>query len=285
MPGSTLPSVAAALLTVSAAWAQAQTPNGEVRGQASVHTPASARDLIAGAQLVLPAQATGDALYAGPLKDAPATVRAKVPVVLFLHGSSGLGLKAIIEWQQWLGSLGIASLAPDSFALPERLSYQSPVDKSVYEKIHALRSSEISLALQALQSLPWADTRRLLLAGSSEGAVAVARYGGKEFAGRMIFSWSCEDNYFVERAQTAIVAGQPVLNVISAADPFFSPANAWLGNPAAQGHCAQAFKDQPDARVLLLPGAPHTLLNLRAARQQVQAFVLDLLAPLYLRKG
>jgi hypothetical protein len=59
--------------------------------------------------------------------------KARVPVVVFLHGSSGLGLKAIGEWQQWLATLGVASIAPDSFALPDRLTYTSPVGKDVYE--------------------------------------------------------------------------------------------------------------------------------------------------------
>ncbi len=97
--------------------------------------------------------------------------------------------------------------------------------------------------------------------------------------GRIIFSWSCEDNYFVDRPETAVVQGQQVLNVISSTDPFFSPTNAWLGNAAASGHCARAFKDHPQASMVLIPGAPHTVLNLRAARQTVQGFLVDLLKP------
>lgn len=124
----------AILLSLGLHAAQAQIPAGEVKGTATAHTEASAKGVMAGAQLVLPAQATGGAAYVGAFKDAPATVRNKVPVVVFLHGSSGLGLKAIGEWQQWLGSLGIASVAPDSFALPDRVTYKSPASKEVYEK-------------------------------------------------------------------------------------------------------------------------------------------------------
>lgn len=268
-----------ALLCAACASGAQQAAQGQVRGSATQHSAASARDAIAGAQLVLPAAAAGGAIYAGPLRAAPQVVRGKLPVLVFLHGSSGLKAPAIGAWQQWLAGLGIASLAPDSFALPDRVSYQSPVAKDFYERIHALRSAEIGLALDALQHLPWADTKRMVLAGTSEGAVAVARHGGSEFAGRLIFSWSCEDNYFVEQARTALVPGQPVLNIISAADPFFSTANPWLGNPQAQGHCAAAFAGQPGAGVLLLPGAPHTVLDLRAARQAVQGFLLDVLKP------
>ena len=125
----------AILLSLGLHAAQAQTPVGEVKGTATAHTEASAKGVMAGAQLVLPAQATGGAAYVGAFKDAPATVRNKVPVVVFLHGSSGLGLKAIGEWQQWLGSLGIASVAPDSFALPDRVTYKSPASKEAYAPV------------------------------------------------------------------------------------------------------------------------------------------------------
>jgi len=267
----------ALLLAATQAWCQAPAPQGEIKGQAIVHTPESARAAMANGALVLPSAATGGAVFTGAFKDAPRETRARVPVVVFLHGSSGLGLKAIGEWQQWLATMGIASFAPDSFALPARVTYTSPVGKDFYEKIHALRGSEITLAVQALKDAPWADPRRMVLAGTSEGATAVARYAGDAFAARMIFSWSCEDNYFVETHRTAVRPEQPVLNVISATDPFFSRSNAWLGQPAAVGHCAAAFKDHPKASIVLIPGAPHTLLNLPAARQVVAGYLQDAL--------
>ena len=183
---------------------------------------------------MLPASVTGGAIYSGTFANSPKDTKTKIPVVLFLHGSSGLELKAIGEWQLWLASMGVASIAPDSFALPDRITYKSLVGKCLYEKIHALRASEIPLALQALRSAPWADTSRLLLAGTSEGGPAVARYAGQEFAGSMLYSRSCENNYFVEGHRTADIT-QPVLNVMSATDVFFSPSNPWLGNSAAKG--------------------------------------------------
>ena len=64
-----------------------------------------------------------------------------------------------------------------------------------------------------------------MLAGTSEGAVPVARYAGREFAARMLFAWSCEPNYFVTEPRNAFEADKPVLNVISSVDPFFSPTN------------------------------------------------------------
>lgn len=204
-------------------------------------------------------------------------MRERVAVVVFTHGSSGLGLKAIGEWQQWLAEQGIASVAPDSFALPDRLTYKSPISPDIYERIHALRLSEVSLATQALRQAPWADPQRWVLAGTREGAAAVARYQGQEFLGRIVFSWSCENNYFVRCHGTALPDDKPVLNIISSTDPYFSPANSWLGNPTAAGHCAAALRNNKQASIVLIPGAPHTVLNLPATRQPVAAFLRDVL--------
>jgi dienelactone hydrolase len=271
--------VGAALALVLCVLAHAQpAPPGELKGSAVAHTPASAGAVVRQAAVVLPAAVTGE-MYAGPWAGVPATARTKVPTVVFLHGSSGLGLAAIGEWQRWLAGMGIASVAPDSFALPDRVVYKSPVDKPTYEKIHALRESEIRLALEALRSAPWADASRLVLAGTSEGAVSVARWRGNEFAGRVLFAWSCENNYFVEEHRTSLPASEPVLNVISSTDPFFSPANSWLGNPTAKGHCGDQLRDHKQSAVVLIPGAPHTLLNLPAARHATAGFLRDLVKP------
>lgn len=268
---------AAVLMGATSAFAQTQQDIGEIKGSAWQHTTASLADAVANGALVLPA-ATGRSVYEGKFKDAPA-VTGRFPVVLFLHGSSGLGLKAIGEWQRWLASLGAASIAPDSFTLPDRITYTSPVDKATYEKIHALRASEIAATLVALLKQPWVDPSRIVLAGTSEGSVAVARYAGSEFAGRIVYSWSCEPNYFVVEPKNAFEADKPVLNVISSVDPYFSQANPWLGNPAAKGHCADALKDNKQATIVLIPGAPHTLINLPQARSATAAFVLDVLKP------
>ena len=266
------------IITAAPAFAQSAQPAGEIKGNAWQHTPASLAASVADGALVLPAVATGKGVFAGKYKDAPG-VTGRFPVVIFLHGSSGLGLKAIAEWQLWLASLGVASLAPDSFALPDRITYTSPVDKATYEKIHALRGSEISAALAVLMKQPWVDPARIALAGTSEGSVAVARYTGTEFAGRIVYSWSCESNYFVVEPMNAFAPDKPVLNVISSVDPYFSPTNSWLGNPAAKGHCADALKDNRKATIVLVPGAPHTLINLPQARSATSAFVAEVLKP------
>lgn len=271
-PAAVAPATVPVHVPSAAAAAGAPAP-GQVSGSAYLPTPASRRAAIEEAHVALPAAATGAAPFFGRWADLPAASTGRVPVVIFLHGSSGLRLPAIEAWQRWLAAAGIASVAPDSFALADRLTYTSPVGKDVYEKIHALRASEIETALAAVSLAPWADVRRLALAGMSEGAVAVARDRGTGFAARIIYSWSCEDNYFVESHRTSVPLWQPVLNVMSASDPYFSQYNTYLGNPAALGHCAAALKSHRNAEIVLIPGAPHTLLLEPAAMRATLGFL------------
>ncbi len=253
----------------------ATAPAGSVKGHATRHDAASLAGVVAQAQVALPAGVAGPTAWFGRWAALPADLKGPVPVLVFLHGSSGLQLPAIAEWQRWLAARGVASVAPDSFALPGRLTYQSPIAVDTYEAIHALRASEIDAMQAALDKAAWADPQRRLLAGTSEGAVAVARHDGHGFAGRVVFAWSCEDNYFVQAHRTALAPQLPVLNVISSNDPFFSPDNRWLGNAAARGHCGAALAGHPKATMVLIAGAPHTLINLPAARHAVDGFLKD----------
>lgn len=245
-------------------------------GDAYLHTSESAQKGVAQAQIALPKNVTGGDIYVGLFKDAPKT-QAKAPVVVFLHGSSGINNKiGLDKWQEWLAKEGIASFMFDSMTLENRITYKSPADKEIYEKVHSLRSSEIKIALDALKNTEWADTSKLFLAGTSEGAVAVARYEGKDFLGKIINSWSCEENYFVKEHKTAL-NDTPVLNLISDQDKYFSQKNSYLGNENAAGNCSATYGDKKNAIVLLLPNAPHTLINLPAARFATVSFIKSIL--------
>jgi len=83
----------------------------------------------------------------------------------------------------------LASVAPDSLAIPDRLTYTSPIAVEIYERVHRLRLAELEHALQASRSWPWVDRARIVLAGTSEGAVAVSRYAGVESSARLIYWW------------------------------------------------------------------------------------------------
>lgn len=273
------PSMMGCLLITCTGYALAA---GEVSGGAFMHTPESIEQGIRMADVALPANATESGeVYFGDFSDLPKLSGERVPTVIFLHGSSGINPKLGYDvWQKHLANEGIASFIFDGMQLDDRIKYKSPVDKDVYEQIHELRASEIDIALNALKATSWANPQALMLAGTSEGAVSVARYDGDDFIGKIIYSWSCEDNYFVKDDMTS-TKQTPTLNIISAADKYFSSANDFIGLDDAKGNCSVVYSDGlPDYfEVLLIPDAPHTLFNLPAARSATIGFIEQLLDP------
>lgn len=262
---------AALMMNVQAA----DVPKGSIKGTAWEHTDRSMAEAMARSWTVLPASLTGGKIYEGVNIDAPAT-KGKAPALIFVHGSGGINPQ-IKAFQTWLAeTFGIASITADSYQLPDRMTYSSPIDPMDYEKIHALRSSELTAAVNFLTKQPWFDGR-FVIAGTSEGAVAVARYVKKDDApaerGRIIFSWSCENNYHVVEHKTALPKPLPVLNVMSSTDKYFSKANAYIGNPNAVGNCSKAFEGHPNAKVVLIKDAPHTLMNLPESQAAVSEFL------------
>lgn len=255
-------------------------PQGQIKGSATQHTAQSLQAALEQAWVSWPASVTGGAPYHGVYSQAPA-VKAQAPVMVFVHGSGGIN-PMIKEFQKWAAeSLGIASITADSMQLQDRIKYKSPIPKADYEVVHALRATELKTIMAALPKLPFVDPARVVIAGTSEGAVTVARYQASadvpQEKGRLIFSWTCEDNYHVQSHQTRLPTTLPVLNVVSSTDIYFSQHNSWLGNPAAQGHCGAALKDNKVSSVVMIPGAPHTLFNLPMARQPIEGFLKALL--------
>ena len=242
-----------------------------VEGRFAEATPAHLAASWSGAQLSLPGG------FQARLRDAPA-VAGRLPLVILMHGSSGLGLAAVGQFGAWLAGQGIAVIAPDSFATPDRLTYVSPVPAAVTERIHALRLEELAHALGQARALPWVDPARIVIAGSSEGAVPVGRIAPTpEPAGRIITSWGCEAGYFVDAPRLAIPRDAHVLTVIASRDPFFSPLNPWSAGFAISGNCAGALRMHADATSVTISTDQHTLLGHPLAREAVAAFLARIL--------
>jgi len=269
--------LASAALLFGTALLAADKP-GEIKGTVLEPSPENLARTWSNANLVLPAALAGGRRWEGHAEDAPDVIGI-APLVIVMHGSSGIA-PAVKEFQVWLADeLGAASVAPDSLAIPDRLTYTSPVAIDIYERVHALRLAELDHALKASRDWSWVDRLRIVLAGTSEGAVAVGRYSGKDVAARLIYSWSCEDNYFVAAPQLGIGPKEPVLNAIAARDPYFSAANPWNKDRTVTGSCAAALKDNPKAEVMVIDADVHTILNRPEVRQLSAAFLRRILEP------
>jgi len=103
--------------------------------------------------------------------------------------------------------------------------------RQLYERCYQLRRSELHFIIGRLP--PFIKTRGFFLAGTSEGAMSVARFDdqryGEMVCGRIINSWSIEYNYFTPTPEAGRLGGQmdvPTLNIIGTKDPFFGATNS-----------------------------------------------------------
>ena len=163
---------------VAASAPKADVPTGSTKGNATVHSAQSLKAAVDNAWVSLPASVTGGAVFNGLLKDAPRVV-GKAPVVVFVHGSSGVA-PAIKEWQKWLATdLGVASLSADSMQLPDRMTYKSPIAKAQYGDfnlwplIYDLNKAKIGPNPNRLK--PGTDLLLLQLTAYSQSDLADAR--------------------------------------------------------------------------------------------------------------
>src|SRR5207244_2723451 len=113
------------------------------------------------------------------------------PVVVYLHGCTGLGA---IEFLEVLAKAGFVVVAPDSMARRWRPLQCNPWSHGSTGNLFVFdfRMAELSYALQQLRQFDWVDRDNLYLVGVSEGGVAAALYRGDDVKARVIAQWNCQ---------------------------------------------------------------------------------------------
>jgi dienelactone hydrolase len=168
-----------------------------------------------------------------------------LPIAVYMHGCTGIGGLKFLEK---LADEGFAVIAPNSFARSFRPLQCDPETKSggfnlfVYD----FRMAEISFALEKLWYAEWADWSRMVLAGVSEGAVAVALYRGDEFNARVIAQWTCNGAPLVAGIDAPL--DEPILAVVGADDPWY----ANLAEGEERVDCSKYFDGRPGSRAEII---------------------------------
>lgn len=181
----------------------------------------------------------------------------KIPTVLFMHGSSGL--RKGTTYRKWIVEAGFIFFAPNSFKIKNRPTYISPAKISVYEKVHKIRQAEIFYNLKKLQNVSFIDEKNLFLMGNSEGGLAAAAYSGREFKGRIITAYSCENGYYSRNFKLGAKKSEPFLNIIGTHDEYFGEDSEPNSEHEVKGHCTKALMHHKNAKVILLPLTKHDI--------------------------
>ena len=228
----------------------------------------------AGAVVALPSLGTGEALVttmdSRDMQNRLARLPqgASLPVVVYAHGCTGIGN---YDFFRRLADSGFVVVAPDSFAREWRPLQCDPESRTggINVFVYDFRLAEISYALDRLWQRPWADWTRMVLAGASEGAVAVALYRGDEFRGRVIAQWTCGGAPHVRGL--AATPGEAVLAVVGADDPWY------CDNP---GDCGAFLGSRSGSESLLIPaGRGHNVFGDAAGLQAILNFIRAAVTP------
>lgn len=178
---------------------------------------------------------------------------ARMPVVVMLHGGSGLDRDqsaALQKWAAWLSERGVASVIVDSYGGRGLSRFSSRTDLLSFVRMLRERADDVVRTVAWLAGEPWADTGRIALLGQSQGASA-ASIAALERGVRLpqiLFYPGCDVRYF---------------DVAPLPDAY--PASLWLlaerdtlTPPATCTAVIERLGDAArDARVVTLPGATH----------------------------
>ena len=184
-------------------------------------------------------------------------IKTTYPVLFYMHGSAGLAYGK--KYKDAVLKEGFIFFAPNSYKLKNRPTYQTPTKTKNYEAVHKVRVAEIFYNIQELLQFDCINKAQIFLMGSSEGALAAAKYRGKEFKGRIVAAYACENGYYSKDFSIGARKKDPFLNIIGTHDEYFSAKTKYDNNNT--GHCANALLEFKNAKVVLLPKTKHNVIE------------------------
>jgi hypothetical protein len=183
----------------------------------------------------------------------------KYPVVIYLHGCTGITSFHDLRWGRFISNLGFVVILPDSFARPRRIADCDPIHTrgsiGTFPFALSYREQEIAYAINQLKKTSWADMSNIFLMGHSEGANAIAQTNITGFRGMIMSSGFCRQGINFEYGVKGLV-----INFEN--DPWHK------GN----GRCQQA-RNNGSLSMLFLTDYAHDSFDYPRVRDEVQQFL------------
>jgi hypothetical protein len=183
------------------------------------------------------------------------------PVILFMHGCNGVRRpKAFLD-------LGAIVVEPNSFWQGERCT----LNAAETAKLLSERMKDLADAAKQIAAAPWADQKRLVLAGFDQGGIATALYEGPEFRARIVIAWPCQLRPTGPSGPEEGVHGKgPVLAIQSRNDALYTRLHI-------EGDCGPEISGRPGSRSVLIPGNIRDIMDHPTTRETIAAFVPEVL--------
>ena len=170
----------------------------------------------------------------------------KLPLIIYLHGCTGIGNFFVFDS---LAAEGYAVIAMDSFARRFRPLQCNPKTKRGGENLYVydFRRAELTYALEQISNFLWIDFENLFLIGASEGGVAAALFRGDVFNARVITQWTCSGAPLL--AGIGAPKRVPILSIVKEGDPYYKS----LNTRQQDGNCGAYLKDRVNSESIVIP--------------------------------
>lgn len=128
-------------------------------------------------------------IYAQQIKPGGMAEGEKVPLAIYVHGSTG-NSETLIKLAQSLARKGVAGLAIECCGGDSSVTAKSD-GNDIFPSHYSSRISDLAAAVEYAKTLPYADTGKIYLIGESYGGIVVSFYAGDhsdEIAGVVMLS-------------------------------------------------------------------------------------------------
>lgn len=190
----------------------------------------------------------------------------KYPVLVFMHGCSGLNDDSR-EWARTIKNLGFIVVQPDSFAIPGRRSNCDPKNqrRQTVEGFNSfkLRNQELLYVRDELLRLGWLDMNRIYLMGHSEGGMTVSRTPIEGFRAVIASGYWCQERLKIKHGNS------PFLFLNWEDDPWFK---VYAENRSPK-ICQDLAEKRTGTEQVLLTGQGHATSVSRVAKLAVEQFL------------
>ena len=215
-------------------------------------------------------------VYAGQISDLPTEalpVKEKLPIVIYLHGCSGVWWGTYIRLD-FFAENGFAVIAPASFARAKYPKSCDPATKraGLYRETLKMRQYDALNAIKNAKQLDWVDSKNLFLVGFSQGGITSATLSTNidtTVNARVIEGWTCHAGWSEYRGINAPVS-EPVLALVADQDPWFQ--DSWT-----RGSCGRYMNSENGSRSMVYRTgslmSKHSLLDDSDVQNRVLEFL------------
>jgi dienelactone hydrolase len=215
-------------------------------------------------------------VYAGQISNLPIEalpVKEKLPIVIYLHGCSGVWWGTYIRLD-FFAENGFAVIAPASFARAKYPKSCDPATKraGLYRETLKMRQYDALNAIKNAKQLDWVDSKNLFLVGFSQGGITSATLSTNidtTVNARVIEGWTCHAGWSEYRGINAPVS-EPVLALVADQDPWFQ--DSWT-----RGSCGRYMNSENGSRSMVYRTgslmSKHSLLDDSDVQNRVLEFL------------